>query len=124
MRTGWQLVIRGKNFSPGNFFLNTVIQPTTCEADSVSFDEWHDGSFPLDMATEAMDFISSNQEELLRLVKLPGIEERVLSFCDTLQGQGGLFLFDSEEIALLARLNLKLDICVTRNKEKVEQSAP
>lgn len=46
----------------------------------VEFADVRDGTYPLDAATEALDFLRTNREEFVRLSSFPGVITRSLSF--------------------------------------------
>lgn len=129
MRTGWEIVIAGRGFDPSEFFKTALIQPSRiwsdevvtqvepeekqrCGQKGVEFSDFHDGPYPLDMATEALDYLMTHRDEFEKLCRLPGIEERRLNFIDTLEGHGGMFHFDPSWIVVLAELKFSINIDV------------
>lgn len=112
VKTGWLLEIYGAVFRPENLFKESRLQPSETGLDYAIFSELHPGPYPLDIATEAFDYLSNNVAELEQLVASPGIEQRTLRFFDSLQGHGGSFSFDLDQLSLLVRLKIRLDIIV------------
>ena len=139
MRTGWQIVVAGRGFDPTAFLESSIIQPCSewdCEVEEsgnrwiergIEFTDWHQGPYPLDMATEAMDYIHSHFNEFRELCTLPGIDKRELNFFDTLDGHGGSFDFFAPWIKALAELQFQISICflppqISSTDEKARQT--
>ncbi len=83
----------------------------------IEFTDWHEEPYPLDMATEALDYLRANLTEFQELCALPGIQERCLNFVDTLQGHGGSFDFEPTSLAMLAELKIAIEICVLPSEQ-------
>lgn len=145
MRTGWEIVIAGRNFDPSDFFRSSRIQPcSTWEREivdyespknfatlakaiatkeikeagrywqkGIEFTDWHEGSYPLNIAFEALDYLLANREEFEKLCNLPGVENRHLNLHDTSNESGNSFDLTPSQMTILAELKLSLSIYVS-----------
>jgi len=126
MRTGWEIVIAGRNFDPTEFFGRSGIQPSRLglreERDGwtrqvVDFTDWREGRdqdrYSLDMATEALDYLKANRQEFEELCTLPGVEERILNFVGlvTRDGAADDFVLSPSDLSLLADLGFSVSFC-------------
>lgn len=78
----------------------------------IEFTDFHDGSYPLDIASEALDYLLANFEEFKKLCAWPGIEERRLTLHDTCAEGWSDFDFTPAQLSVLAELKISLTINV------------
>ena len=129
MTTGYNIVIGGREFEPNAALFATALVPCViCEKGDdgysaeygrgafVEFSDFHEGAYPLDMMTEAMSFIRANLKDLYTVSHFESVEYRSLNLVDTSETVG-LYILDSNELALLAALKIALNI----NVQKIEQ---
>lgn len=132
LQSGFTLVFGGPDFDPEAFLsgsplaavVDHVVRRGTPLRDGrpayeswIEFNDIHEGTYPLDAFTEALDFLQSHHDEFLRLSSFPGVATRTLNFF----GDAETCTMDIEpaRIALLHQLSLHLSICpypnATRN---------
>lgn len=124
LQSGFTLVFGGPDFVPDDFlngsrltsFVDHVIRRGAplrngklADESWIEFEDIHEGTYPLDAFTEALDFLQDYQDEFLRLANFPGVTTRTLNFF----GDAGTCTMEIEptRIALLHELSLHLSIC-------------
>ena len=129
MTTGYNIIIGGREFEPNAAIYGTVLTPSViCEKGDdgfseeygrgafVEFSDFHDDPYPLDMMSEAMNFIRTHLRALYDVTHYENVEYRNLNFIDDAR-TGGLFILPSDDMAMLAALKLELNINVVNVKE-------
>lgn len=122
--SGYTIVFGGNDFIPGSFIDNsslaryahivhkgtTLKNGTPAESSWLEFSDIRKGSYPLDLAWEATDFLAAHQDEFLRLSHYPGITFRTLNlFGDAASCS---IEFEPNRITLLHTLSIHLSITV------------
>lgn len=119
-QSGFTIVFGGPDFAPQEFLRSCTLKPnivhrgdrlrdgSLAEESWLEFADIHEGTYPLDLATEALDFLQSYREELLRLARFPGVVTRTLNFFgDT---NSCWIELEPAYIALLQELSLHVSI--------------
>jgi len=114
MKSGYTLVFGGPDFRPEDFLrscprLAALADGERAEDSWLEFADIHDGTYPMDAATEALDFIRSYREEFMRLSHFAGVATRALNFFG--DAESCSFELDPSDIALLHELSLCVSIC-------------
>lgn len=120
---GFTLVFGGPDFLPEEFLKDSPLQPSgiahrgatlssgnAAEDSWLQFDDLHAGSYPLDAATEALDYLASDREEFQRLAQFPGVIFRTLNFFG--DANTCSITLDPEAISLLHELSLAVTVDV------------
>ena len=120
-QSGFTIVFGGPDFQPEEFLRGSRLEPSivrrgdTLRDGDLADESWlefadvHDGTYPLDAATEALDFLQSHHDEFVRLSRFPGVVTRTLNFF----GNADSCSMDLEpaDIALLHELSVHVSIC-------------
>src|SRR4051812_32517454 len=113
-RSGFTIVFGGPDFQPEEFLHESRLEPFIVHrgdtlrrggaaAESwLEFAELHDGTHPLDAATEALDFLRAYRDEFVRLSHFPGVVTRALNFFGNADSCS--MEFEPADIALLHEL--------------------
>ncbi|MCP5521881.1 MAG: hypothetical protein H7A46_10085 [Verrucomicrobiales bacterium] len=132
-QAGFTIVFGGPNFLPDDFLRSSTLEPSivrqgdTLADGSLARESWlefsdiHEGTYPLDVAMEALDFLQSHCQELIRLARFPGVVTRTLSFFG--DADSCMMELDPTGIGLLHELSLHVSVCPCegRNSEPVAQ---
>ena len=76
----------------------------------MEFADLHDGSYPLDITTEALAFLQSHHDEFVRLSHFPGVITRTLNFFG--DADSCSMELEAAHIALLHELSIRASISV------------
>jgi hypothetical protein len=121
-KSGFTIVFGGPEFQPRRFVPESKL-PTTvvlrgdvlrdgqvASESWVEFADIRNGTYPLDAAGEAFDFLASNREEFVRLSQFAGVVTRTLNFFG--DGDSCSMEFEPADIALLHALSMRVSISV------------
>jgi hypothetical protein len=124
MKVGFSIVVGGDAFDPEAAIAGCYCQPDVIarkgellpngnvSPDSfVEWGDWHEGTYPLDMVTEALDLLIGYKEEFSRICHSPGVEYRSLLF-GQLGSNGDVFNFSADQVRLLDDLGFDITITV------------
>lgn len=124
-QSGFTIVLGGPDFDPEEFLrgstleLSIVHRGDKLRNGSLADESWlefadiREGTYPLDAAAEAVDFLQSRREEFLRLSRFPGVVTRTLNFFG--DADSCMVEFAPTEIALFQELLLHVSICPYSN---------
>jgi hypothetical protein len=120
-QSGFTIVFGGPDFQPEQFLRDSRLEPSiihrgdTLLRGDVADESWlefadvHDGTYPLDAATEALDFLQSHRDEFTRLSRSPGVVTRTLNFFG--DADSCSMELEPADIALLHELSVHVSIC-------------
>jgi hypothetical protein len=119
MKSGYTIVFGGSDFSPEGFLRSSSLKPEVihrgdklldgriAEESWLEFFDIHEGKYPLDAKTEAMDFLKARRDEFIRLSSFQGVSMRNLNFFG--DGASCMEIYP-EDIALLHELSIHVSI--------------
>jgi hypothetical protein len=119
---GFTITFGGPDFQPEEFLRDSALKPLIvhrgdilrngglAEESWLEFVDLRDGSYPLDAATEALDFLRSRSGEFVRLSRFSGVVTRTLNFFG--DADSCSMELEPADIALLHELSIHLSICV------------
>ncbi len=111
----------GPDFQPEEFLrdsrleLSIVHRGDTLPHGDIADESWlefadlHNGSYPLDVATEALELLQSHHNEFVRLARFPGVVTRTLNFFG--DADSCSMELEPADIALLHELSVHVSIC-------------
>lgn len=120
-QSGFTIVFGGPDFRPEDFLADSRLQLTIvrrgdplhhgghAEESWLEFSDVHSGAYPLDAATEALDFLQSHCLEFIRLSRFPGIVTRTLNFFG--DAASCSMELTPAHITLLHTLSLRVSVC-------------
>jgi len=120
-QSGFTIVFGGPNFQPERFLRDSRLEPSiihrgdTLSSGDVADESWlefadvHDGTYPLDAATDALDFLQTHRAEFVRLSRFPGVVTRTLNFFG--DADSCSMELAPADIALLHELSIHVSIC-------------
>ena len=120
-QSGFTIVFGGQFFQPAEFLrdshleLSIIHRGDTLRHGGVADESWlefadlHDGTYPLDAATEALDLLRSHHDEFIRLSRFPGVVTRTLNFFG--DADSCSMELEPADIALLHELSVHVSIC-------------
>lgn len=120
-QSGFTIVFGGPDFQPEEFLRDSRLEPSIVHrgdalrsgnpaAESwLEFDDIHNGTYPLDAANEALDFLQSHHDEFARLSRFHGVVTRTLNFFG--DAASCSMELAPAHIALLHELSVHVSIC-------------
>ena len=125
IRSGFTIVFGGPSFQPKEFLRDSSLDPSifhrgdVLSSGSVAEESWlefgdvHDGTYPLDIGAEAMDFLRAHRDGFIRLSRFPGVVRRSLNIFG--DADSCSVELEPDDIALLHELSMHLSICAYRD---------
>lgn len=131
-QSGFTIVFGGPEFQPAAFLRDSPLEPRVIHrgdplahggfADEswLEFADIHTGPYPLDAATEALDFLASRRDEFLRLSRFPGVVTRTLNFFG--DADSCSMELNPAAITLLHELSLHVSLCPYPRADKTNDA--